>query len=55
MSIEKEIDDAIDSALDQLNLKVRFDSDNDLEITLLNGQKELSQVYIDLGDVLVKK
>ena len=47
MSIEKEIETAIDNSLADLNMRVDLDSDGDLEITLFHGKKQLSQCFID--------
>ena len=51
MSIEKEIETAIDNSLADLNIIVDLDSDGDLEITLFHGEKQLSQSFIG-ADVL---
>ncbi len=54
MSLESEIKQAIDNALGELNVVAKFDSDNDLEITLLHGKTEISQTYIELDSVFLK-
>jgi len=54
VSIEKEISQAISNAFDELNLVVRLDCDNDLEVTLLHGKKEISQSYVALDNVFLK-
>lgn len=54
MSIESEINQEIENAFADLNIVVKFDKDNDLEVTLFHGKKELSQSYIELDTVFLK-
>ena len=54
MSLENEIKQAINNALDELNIVAKFDSDNDLEITLMRGKEEISQTYVELNAVFLQ-
>lgn len=54
MSIENEIEQAIENTLSDLSIVVKLDKDNDLEVTLFLGKKELSQSYVELDKVFLK-
>ncbi len=55
MNIEREVQQAIKSAIQDLQIIVRFDEDNDLEVSLEHEGEEISKEYIDLSKVFLTK
>ena len=55
MSIEREIQDKITSAFNDLNLRVRIDSEGDIVVSLHYNGEEICNDYVDISEWYEKK
>ena len=54
MSVEEDIKAAIDSAIDNIEIDIRLDGDNDIEVNLIYNGRTISSSYVGIDDVFLK-
>jgi len=55
MSIESEIDSAIQSAFRNLTIEAELDCDNDIKITIYLDSNEISAAYVEISRIYLTK